>query len=102
MELLTKEIEQRFLENPLYSHEEEDDPKVIVKYFNPCGAGIWLITEAEKLEDGDWLLFGYMHIHCWEWEYVLLSQLESIVGPLGLGIERDLYVDGRTVKELAL
>ncbi len=102
MELITEEIEKKFRENPLYSHEGKEDVEVIVKYFNPYGAGTWLITEAEQQEDGDWLLFGKMHICCWEWGYVLLSQLKSIVGPLGLGIERDLYAEGRTVKELSL
>lgn len=64
---------------------------MLVKYFNPNGAGTWLITEAEKQEDGDWMLYGYCHILEWEWGPVMLSELESIKGPFGLGIERDLY-----------
>jgi len=101
MKLMTKEIEAKLLENPLYSHDGEGlDAKVIVKYFNPCGSGTWLITEGEKEEDGDWMLFGYCHIFEWEWGYLRLSELESVVGPLGLGIERDLYLrDGITVRE---
>ena len=62
-----------------------------MKYFNPIGVGTWLITEAEKQENGDWLLFGYCHIYEWEWGSVMLSELESIKGAFGLGIERDLY-----------
>ncbi len=42
------------------------DAEVLVKYFNPCGSGTWLITEAER-EGDDWRLFGYCHIHEWEW-----------------------------------
>ena len=37
------------------------DAEVLVKYFNPCGSGTWLITEAER-EGDDWRLFGYCHI----------------------------------------
>ena len=96
MRLITKEIEKRFEQFPLYSQEGKGFEAVIaVKYFNPFGSGTWLITEAEKQEDGDWLLFGYCHIFEWEWGYVMLSELESV----GF-IERDLYlVDKATVKD---
>ena len=77
-----------------------EDAEVIVKYFNPYGAGTWLITEAEKQENGDWMLFGYCHIYEWEWGYVMLSELQNLkISPFGLCIERDLYSHG-TVKEL--
>lgn len=93
MKLITKELERTFSRYPIYSQESMIlDAKVIVKYFNPIGAGTWLITEAEQLSNGDWLLFGYMHIYEWEWGYVLLSELQEIELPYGLGIERDLYL----------
>lgn len=63
------------------------------------GAGTWLITEAEKQEDGDWKLFGFCHIYEWEWGYLMLSDLQRIVLPGGLGIERDLYTQGRIVED---
>lgn len=72
---------------------------MLVKYFNPMGAGTWLITEAEKQEDGDWKLFGFCHICEWEWGYLMLSDLQRIVLPGGLGIERDLYTQGRIVED---
>ena len=101
MKLLTKEIEEKFEKTPLYSTEGKGmDAEVLVKYFNPCGAGTWLITEAEKQEDGDYLLFGYCHILEWEWGYVMLSELENLKLPFGLSIERDLYSKG-TVRELS-
>ena len=54
MLLMTKELEKAFETYPLYSQEEKGlDSEVVVKYFNPCGAGTWLITEGEKQEDGD-------------------------------------------------
>lgn len=100
MKLLTKEILSQFENHPIGSQDGKGmDAKVLVKYFNPCGAGTWLITEAEKQPDGDWLLFGYCHIHEWEWGYVVLSELQSLRLPLGLTIERDIYSSAKTVGE---
>ena len=102
MELINKELIEKFKKYPLYSQEDKGmDSEVVVKYFSPCGAGTWLINEAEQQEDGDWLMFGYCHICCWEWGYVLLSELQNLRLPFGLTIERDLYVkEGATVKDL--
>ena len=92
MKLITKEIEEKFNKHPFGSQDGlGGDSEVLVKYFNPAGAGTWLITEAEKQEDGDWILYGYCHIFEWEWGTVSLKELENIKGPFGLGIERDLY-----------
>lgn len=100
MKLMTKELEKKLSRFPFGSQEGKGlDACVIVKYFNPCGAGTWLITEAEKQEDGDWLFFGYCHIHEWEWGYVSLKELEEIQLPYGHRIERDLYFTAVTVKE---
>lgn len=99
MKLMTKELEKRFEQYPLGSQDGKGlNATVVVKYFNPCGSGTWLITEGEKQEDGSWLLFGYCHIFEWEWGYVSLSELEGVNLPFDLGIERDLYFQG-TVKE---
>lgn len=100
MLLMTKELEKKFQEYPLYSQEDKGmESEVVVKYFNPCGAGTWLITEGEKQEDGDWLFYGYCHLFEWEWGYVTLSELESVVLPFGLGIEREIYGKRDKVKE---
>ena len=101
MNLLTDEIKELFKQYPLYSQDGRGmDSVVLVKYFNPCGAGTWLITEAEEQENDDWLLFGYCHIFCWEWGYVMLSELQNLKLPFCLTIERDLYIkEGATVKE---
>lgn len=98
MKLMTKEIEKKLRQNPFGSHEDEgENAKVIVKFFNPYGAGTSLITEGEQEEDGDWLLFGKIHIFDWEWGYVSLSELEktkvNIFG-MSLPLERDMYCTG--------
>ena len=101
MLLMTKELEKKFNNYRLGSQDGlMEDAEVVVKYFNPCGAGTWLITEGEKQENGDWLMFGYCYLFEWEWGYVMLSELESIRLPFGLGIERELYGrEGKKVKE---
>ena len=67
MTLLTKQIISKFEKHPIHSQDGKGmDAEVLVKYFNPCGSGTWLITEAER-EGDDWRLFGYCHIHEWEW-----------------------------------
>lgn len=99
MKLMTKEIEKKLLSRPYGKYDGLGlNAPLTVKYFNPCGAGTWLITEGEKLENGDWLLYGYCHICEWEWGNVLLSELENYKGPWGLGVERDYYAKG-TVQE---
>lgn len=96
MKLITKEIEEKFKQYPLGSQENLlGDAKVVVKYFNPIGVGTWLITEGNKLENGDYELFGYCHLgddENAEFGYILLSDLEQIKLPFGLNIERDLYI----------
>lgn len=100
MKLMTNELEKTLEQYPFGSQEGKyEEAEVLVKYFNPCGAGTWLITEGEKQEDGTWMLFGYCHITDWEWGYVYLPELESIRLPYGLSIERELYVTGKQVKD---
>lgn len=102
MKLMTKELEKKFERYPLYSQDGMGGKaKVLVKYFNPVGAGTWLITEGNKLENGDYEMFGYCHLgndDFAELGYVMLSDLENIKLPLGTGIERDLYLkEGQTL-----
>ena len=98
--LMTRELEEKFVDYPIGSQDGKGmDADVVVKYFNPCGRGTWLITEGEKQDNGDWLLFGYCNLFEWEWGYVSLSELESVRLPFGLTIERELYITGGKVKD---
>lgn len=96
MKLITKELERKFEKYPLGSQEGLlGNAKVIAKFFNPTGVGTWLITEASKLENGDYQMFGYCHLgydEYAEFGYVNLSELENLKLPFGLTIERDLYM----------
>lgn len=100
MKLLTQAIENKLNATPIHTHDGKGlDAPLIVKFFNPCGSGTWLITEGEKQEDGDWMLFGYCHIYEWEWGYVMLSDLQNLRLPFGLSIERDRHPCASTVRE---
>ena len=103
MKLLTKAIEKELMKHPFHSQDGLGmDAKVIVKYFNPYGLGTWLITEGERQDDGDWMLYGYCKITDAEWGYVMLSELQGVRPLLGLGLERDMYIgDNATVLSLA-
>lgn len=87
--LMTKELEKRFAK--VGSQENVKDPVIVAKFFNPNGAGTWYATEYDPTRK---MFFGYVSIFGdWndEWGYFSLEELESYVGRLGLGIERDRY-----------
>ncbi|MEP7166467.1 MAG: DUF2958 domain-containing protein [Candidatus Woesebacteria bacterium] len=89
MKLVSKELEALFAQ--VGSQENVADPIVIAKFFNPTGSGTWYATEYDASEGR---FFGYVSIFGdWndEWGYFSLAELQSYVGRLGLGIERDLY-----------
>lgn len=95
MKLMTKAIE-KILPKPRSTENVPLEEKVaVVKFFNPTGAGTWFATEGEKLPDGDFEFFGFVESplgpDCSEWGYFRLSELESVKGRFGLGIERDLH-----------
>ena len=57
LKLITKELEKLFEKYPIGSQDGlGGNAKVIVKFFNPMGVGTWLITEGNKLENGDYIL----------------------------------------------
>ena len=105
MKLWTKELEERAKKFPLRSQENLGmEATVLVKYFNPYGAGTWIATEAVKQPDGDWMFFGYCHIFEWEWGYFTLSELKKLYinlsGYVVPMIERELHIkDDATVAD---
>jgi hypothetical protein len=98
MDLMPHDLRARLLANGAVG--EETDHLPAVKYFDPCGAATWIITEltpteAEGVEPD--ILFGLCDLGfgCPELGYVSLTELKSVRGRLGLGIERDLYFKAR-------
>ncbi len=92
MELVTPELRERLIAN---GRNPDSDRVPLVKWFNPAGAGTWLIVDADP-EDPD-IHFGLMDLGFGTPELgsVRLSELEAFEGPFGLGIERDLWFEGR-------
>lgn len=93
MQLLTEEIISVL--PALYEQENEKDPMVYVKFFDPTGSWTWYATEGEEMDNGDFLFFGFVVGFEAELGYFTLSQLETAksqcTGIQALPIERDLY-----------
>jgi hypothetical protein len=93
VKLLTDELRTRL--PALYSQEHEAEPVVYAKFFLPGTGWTWYVTEGSQQED-DFLFFGFVVGLESEFGYFLLSELEAVRSPLGLGVERDLtFPEGR-------
>jgi hypothetical protein len=105
MKLLTKEIRQKL--PPLYAQESKGGKAVVyLKLFTPDSSWTWHITEGSPIQDDsgkevDFHFFGLVEGQEKELGYVALSELESVRGPLGLPIERDLHWQPKTLEEIA-
>lgn len=99
MKLLTKEIEKAIPK--LYANEDKkpEDVPVVVKFFCPWNNWTWYATEGERQED-DFIFFGYVQGFEGELGYFSLKELESVSGPLGLKIERDISFSGKTLAQV--
>jgi len=112
MKLITKALLRQI--PPLYSQENEQDPRVYCKFFMPDGSWTWYVTEGSALckschlpddkdahrplteyepDFDDILFFGYVVGPFPELGYFALSELLAFRGALGLPVERDLYFD---------
>ena len=92
MQLLTEELRKKL--PVLYSQENEADPMVYVKYFDPVGSWTWYVTEGEQ-RGKDFLFFGLVIGFEAELGYFTLYELETaknkVSGIQAMPIERDLY-----------
>ena len=96
MKLLTKEIEKKL--PPLYSQENKGENAIVqAKFFCPWNHWTWYATEYDPT---DKLFFGYVDGDFGELGYFALEELESIHGPFGLKIERDLHFRPISLKEV--
>lgn len=96
MKLLTKAIQTKLIDNgrrqeAVKGTEEEMDFKPVVKLFAPWGASTWLLTELDP-ENPD-IAFGLCDLGMGTPELgsVSLSELQSVRGPFGLSVERDMH-----------
>lgn len=91
--LLTKAL--RTALPALYATEKTraEDKVLVVKFFNPCGAGTWYAAEFDGEDTFFGLVTGLGHP---EWGYFSLSELASIRLRFGLRIERDIHWNPKT------
>lgn len=92
MILLTDDIRAALLANGEKTKASLDhDPLPVVKLFTPDAGATWLLTELDPDEPD--IAFGLcdLGLGCPELGSVLISEIESIRGRLGLPVERDLH-----------
>ena len=88
MKLLTEEQRTKLLAN---GTRRGPDHEPVVKLFNPCGAGTWLLSELDPEYPNECgfgltdLGFGTPQLGS-----IGLLELTQYRGPFGLGIERDI------------
>lgn len=97
MKLLTEELRANL--PALYAQENEKDPIVYAKFFTPWTGWTWYVTEGSE-QEGDFIFFGYVIGLEKEWGYTSLRELESVRGPGGLTIERDLHFTAKRRSEI--
>tara|TARA_B100001059_G_scaffold235662_1_gene282150 strand:- start:3452 stop:3823 length:372 start_codon:yes stop_codon:yes gene_type:complete len=87
MKLMTKTLEKRFAQ--VGDQSEKENPTFIAKFFDPVGSGTWYATEYNPESK---ICNGYVTGLAFdEWGSFSITELESIVRPFGLGIERDIH-----------
>jgi hypothetical protein len=95
MKLLTAELAKKL--PALYSQDGKGYEAVaVVKFFCPWGSWTWYATEYDPEER---MFFGLVDGHECELGNFSLDELESVRGPMGLKIERDLHWKPRPLKD---
>lgn len=101
MKLLTKEILDKTVD--LLEDDGRDDYKrnVTAKFFDPTGSFTWYLLEIDKNDkDTCFGLVTSQYEPTGELGYFTISELESIKGPFGLGVERDINFEPITLDVL--
>jgi hypothetical protein len=89
MKILTKEVLNAFAKQGNCSRKQTKDIRIVVKLFNPTGAGTWYLYEKED----DDIFWGFVNLGdtmCAECGCVSMSELLAFRGRFNLGIERDM------------
>ena len=96
MKLLTKEIEKMI---PPYNSQEGKGTEMVayVKFFTPWSNWTWYAMEYDKENK---IFFGLVKGFDIEYGDFSLEELESVTGPFGLKIERDMLFKPKTAEEL--
>lgn len=101
MKLMTAEIRKKM---PAFGVTDGTPPlerQVVAKFFAPWTDWTWYAVEGEEDEYGGTVFFGLVVGDFIEWGYFSLRELESVEGPCGIRIERDMYGGEQTMGEHA-
>lgn len=98
MKLITKKIENVLSKYPLYSQDNKGENAVAICKFFLQGF-TWYVLEAQK-NGNDYEFFGIVDGLEKEYGYFTLSQLQTLKGRWGLGVERDMYFKPTEVRNL--
>ena len=85
LEIFRKACELRGV--PRYKDDGSSSDIARVKLFDPCGSWTWYIGEW----DGESEAFGLVEGFDTEFGYFSLAELSEVKGPMGIGIEVDVY-----------
>ena len=94
MNLLNQQLIERFKE---VGAQDIQDPIIITKFFASWSSWTWYATSYDE-ESG--MFFGLIKGTHTELGYFSMKDLKRLQGPLGLGIERDLYWREKKLSEL--
>ena len=98
MQLMTKEIEKKASKFPIYSQDEKGlDAEIIVKFFDPTSNWTWYAIEYDPENK---IFMGYVSGFENEFGSFSLTELQSVKGRLGLGIERDRFFENKKVRDI--
>jgi hypothetical protein len=96
MKLITKELERKLPEIGAQEGKGES-ALVYAKFFAPWTNWTWYALEYDREKR---ICFGLVAGFETEFGYFSIDELEKVKGPLGLRVERDLYFEPKTVKEV--
>ena len=92
MKIITKPIEKAFAKQGHTGNMSAKDIKIVMKLFNPAGAGTWYLYEKED-DDIYWCFANLGDPMCAECGTVSMKELMSLRLPFGLKIERDMHFE---------
>jgi len=92
MKIITKPIEKAFAKQGHTGNMSAKDIKIVMKLFNPAGAGTWYLYEKED-DDIYWCFANLGDPMCAECGTVSMQELMSLRLPFGLKIERDMHFE---------
>lgn len=90
MKIITKEIEAAFAKQGYTGNKSAKDIKIVLKLFNPTGAGTWYLYEKED-DDIYWAFVNLGDAEMAECGRVSMQELTSFRGRFGLPLERDMH-----------